>query len=135
MSRPGSRCRHAWMALVACVTTEAYGHGLVVTATFPPGFLWGAATAAHQVEGDNTNSDWWEWENRPRSRVPEPSGRACAHYPRYAHAVALLAGLGLNPYRYSVEWARIEPAEGEFDVDALDHYRRMSDVVRAADVT
>jgi beta-glucosidase len=103
--------------------------------TFPDGFLWGTATAAHQVEGDNTNSDWWDWEHRPDSRVAEPSGRACEHFTRYADDVALLAGAGLNTYRYSVEWARIEPAEGEFDTAALDHYLRMTDVVRAAGVT
>ena len=103
--------------------------------SFPAGFLWGAATAAHQVEGDNTNSDWWEWEHRPGSPVPEPSGRACEHYLRYADDVALLADIGLDTYRYSVEWARIEPSEGEFDTDELDHYRRMTDVVRAAGIT
>jgi beta-glucosidase len=103
--------------------------------TFPQGFLWGAATAAHQVEGDNTNSDWWEWEHREPSRVVEPSGRACEHYTRYADDVRLLADAGLNTYRFSVEWARIEPAEGEFDTAQLDHYLRMTDVVRAAGIT
>ena len=102
---------------------------------FPADFLWGAATAAHQVEGDNTNSDWWEWEHRPGSRIPEPSGRACEHYIRYADDVRLLADIGLNTYRYSVEWARIEPVEGEYDEAQLDHYLRMTDVVRAAGVT
>jgi beta-glucosidase len=102
---------------------------------FPSGFLWGAATAAHQVEGDNTNSDWWEWEHRPDSPCPQPSGRACEHYTRYADDVALLAGMGLNTYRYSVEWARIEPVEGTYDEEQLDHYLRMTDVVRAAGVT
>ena len=103
--------------------------------TFPDGFLWGAATAAHQVEGDNTNSDWWEWEQRGDSPVPEPSGRACEHYTRYADDVRLLADAGLNTYRYSVEWARIEPTEGDFDEAQLDHYVRMTDVVRAAGLT
>jgi beta-glucosidase len=106
-----------------------------VTAAFPSGFLWGAATAAHQVEGDNTNSDWWEWEHRQPSPVPEPSGRACEPYTRYADDVALLTEVGLNTYRFSVEWARIEPAPGEYDAEALDHYVRMVDVVRAAGVT
>jgi beta-glucosidase len=103
--------------------------------TFPDGFLWGAATAAHQVEGDNTNSDWWDWEHRPDTNVPEPSGRACEHYTRYADDIALLADAGLNTYRFSVEWARIEPVEGEYDDEQLDHYLRMTDVVRAAGVT
>jgi len=103
--------------------------------TFPQDFLWGTATAAHQVEGDNTNSDWWQWEHRQPSPVPEPSGRACEHYTRYADDARLLADAGLNTYRYSVEWARIEPVEGEFDEGQLDHYLRMTDVVRAAGLT
>ena len=120
------------MALVLSVTRAEYVH---VTAAFPSGFLWGAATAAHQVEGDNTNSDWWDWEHRPDTAVPEPSGRACEHYSRYPDDVAILADLGLNTYRYSVEWARIEPAEGEFDEAQLTHYREMTETVRAAGLT
>ena len=98
---------------------------------FPPGFLWGAATAAHQVEGGNVNSDWWDWENRPGTLVKEPSGTACEHYTRYPQDIALLASLGLNTYRFSVEWARVEPADGTFDAKELDHYRAMVDCVRA----
>ncbi len=98
---------------------------------FPPGFLWGAATAAHQVEGDNANSDWWDWERRPGTPCREPSGAACDHYRRFADDVALLAALGFNTYRFSVEWARIEPAEGTFDSAQLDHYRRVVEAVSA----
>lgn len=106
-----------------------------MTEAFPAGFLWGAATAAHQVEGDNTNSDWWEWEHRPGTPCPEPSGRACEHYTRYPDDIAILADLGLNTYRFSVEWARIEPADGEFDETQLAHYRSMTEEVRAAGLT
>jgi beta-glucosidase len=102
---------------------------------FPEGFLWGTATAAHQVEGDNSNSDWWEWELRPGSPCKEPSGSAIEHYSRYQRDVALLAQLGINTYRFSVEWARIEPSEGEFDVTQLDHYQRMAEAVRRAKLT
>lgn len=102
---------------------------------FPDGFLWGAATAAHQVEGDNAASDWWDWERRPGTPVREPSGRACDHYARYPQDIALLADLGFNTYRYSIEWARIEPVEGQIDASALDHYRRMTETVRAAGLT
>ncbi len=102
---------------------------------FPSDFLWGAATAAHQVEGDNRTSDWWEWEHRPGSPCPEPSGIACDHYHRYPDDVRLLAGLGLNTYRYSVEWARIERAEGDYDEGELEHYRTMTETVRAAGLT
>jgi beta-glucosidase len=102
---------------------------------FPPSFLWGAATAAHQVEGGNVNSDWWDWENRPGSPCADRSGDACDHYHRYPDDVATLAALGLNTYRYSVEWARIEPEDGSFQEPELDHYRRMTDAVRDAGLT
>lgn len=102
--------------------------------TFPSGFLWGAATAGHQVEGDNRNSDWWAWEQRPGTPVAEPSGAACEHFTRYPQDIALLAEAGLNTYRYSVEWSRVEPAEGSFDPAALDHYRAMTQAVVDAGV-
>ena len=99
---------------------------------FPPSFLWGTATAAHQVEGGNANSDWWDWEQRPDTPCVDRSGVACDHYRRYPEDVATLAGLGLNTYRYSVEWARIEPEDGAIAQNELDRYRRMTDVVREA---
>ncbi len=99
---------------------------------FPPGFLWGTAAAAHQVEGDNRNSDWWAWEQHPSTPLTEPSGSAIDHYHRYAEDVALLAGFGLPVYRFSTEWARIEPTEGVFDTEALAHYRNMAETVRNA---
>ncbi len=82
---------------------------------FPPDFLWGAATSAYQVEGGNVNSDWWDWERKAGTPVREPSGAAVEHYSRYPADLELLASLGLNTYRFSVEWARVEPAEGTFD--------------------
>jgi beta-glucosidase len=92
---------------------------------FPDGFLWGAATAAHQVEGNNVNSDCWLLEHLPGTMFVEPSGDACDHYHRYPQDIAMLAELGLNTYRFSVEWARVEPEEGEFSAAVLDHYRRV----------
>ena len=92
---------------------------------FPEGFLWGAATAAHQVEGNNVNSDLWVLENVKPTLFAERSGDACDHYHRYPEDIKLLAGLGLNTYRFSIEWARIEPEPGSFATAELDHYRRM----------
>jgi beta-glucosidase len=92
---------------------------------FPDHFLWGCATAAHQVEGNNTNSDFWMMENLPHSMFQQRSGDACDHYHLYAQDIALLADLGFNTYRFSVEWARIEPEDGFFSLAELDHYRRM----------
>jgi beta-glucosidase len=94
-------------------------------AVFPAGFVWGTATAAHQVEGSNWNNDWWAWEHRPGTNCVEPSGDACDHYHRYRDDIALLAALGFGSYRFSVEWSRVEPEPGEFSRQALDHYRRM----------
>ena len=97
---------------------------------FPEGFAWGTATAAHQVEGGNVNSDWWAWEHDPDTLCVEPSGDACDHYHRYRDDLALLAGLGFGAYRFSVEWARVEPEEGEFSRAVLDHYGRVLDACR-----
>lgn len=90
---------------------------------FPEGFLWGVATAAHQVEGNNTNSDGWLLEHVPGTIFAEPSGDAVDHYHRYRQDIALIASLGFTSYRFSLEWARIEPEPGEFSVAALNHYR------------
>ena len=88
---------------------------------FPPGFLWGAATSSHQVEGNCTNNDWWAWEEA--GRVPERSGLACDHYHRFREDFDLARELGHNAHRFSLEWSRIEPEEGEWSTVALDHYR------------
>jgi len=98
---------------------------------FPADFLWGTATAAHQVEGNNTNSDFWVMENVPDTVFAEPSGDAIDHYHRYPEDIALLAGLGFNSYRFSVEWARVEPEDGRFSTAALNHYRRMLEACHA----
>jgi beta-glucosidase len=95
------------------------------TRPFPQDFLWGAATAAHQVEGNNVNSESWVVENVKPTIYVEPSGDACDHYHRYAEDIALLASLGFNTYRFSLEWARIEPEPGAYSLAELDHYRRM----------
>src|SRR5262245_54029504 len=102
--------------------------------SFPDGFLWGTATAAHQVEGGNWNNDWWQWEHTPGSAASEPSGDACDHFWRYPDDIALLADLGFGAYRFSLEWSRIEPEEGEWSVSALDHYRRMIACCREHDL-
>jgi beta-glucosidase len=87
-------------------------------------FLWGAATSAHQVEGNNINSDWWQIEQASGGFF-EASGDAVDSYHRYGEEMQLLADAGLNTYRFSVEWARIEPLPGRFSRAELAHYRRM----------
>jgi beta-glucosidase len=106
-----------------------------MTRTFPDGFRWGTATAAHQIEGGNWNNDWWLWEHTPNSGTTEPSGDACDSYHRYAEDHAIVAGLGLDMYRFSVEWSRIEPEDGEISIAALDHYARVCDDLLERGVT
>ena len=102
---------------------------------FPKDFLFGAATAAHQVEGNNTNSDYWTLEQVPGSDFAEPSPDAVDHYHHFAEDIGLLSKAGLNAYRFSIEWARIEPEEGRFDPAAIDHYRQVLAYCRANGVT
>ena len=94
---------------------------------FPEGFLWGTATSAHQVEGNNINSDFWILEHIPDSIISEPSGDACDHFQRYRQDIKLLADLGLKSYRFSLEWARIEPEQGMFSAAMIEHYCDMLD--------
>lgn len=108
---------------------------------FPPHFLWGSATAAHQVEGGNTNN-WSRWETQvkrdgsPCVHDGVPSGKAADHYERYPEDIALMRDvLKLNSYRFSVEWSRIEPSPGEFDEEAIAHYHRVIDALLEAGIS
>lgn len=99
---------------------------------FPDGFLWGTATAAHQVEGGNHANDWWEWEQSPgHIRNGDRSDPACDHYARFERDFDLLQSWHQNAHRLSLEWSRIEPAPGEFAREAIDHYRAVLAALRA----
>ncbi|MGC5171892.1 glycoside hydrolase family 1 protein [Microbacterium sp. DT81.1] len=95
--------------------------------TFPEGFLWGVATAGHQNEGGNVDSDTWFLENVTPTIFQDRSGKATDGWNRWESDLDLVAGMGLNAYRFSVEWARVEPREGEFSQNALTHYEAMID--------
>jgi beta-glucosidase len=98
---------------------------------FPEGFLWGTATAAHQVEGGNHASDWWSWEQVPgHIKNGDKSDPACDHYRRFASDFDLLKSLHQNAHRLSVEWSRIEPTPGEFSSVAIAHYRDVLQALR-----
>src|SRR5256885_795715 len=101
---------------------------------FPDGFLFGASISAYQTEGGNTNTDWWWWEHIESTPCREPSGDACDFYHRYREDIAMLASFGLNSFRFGIEWARIEPAEGEFSRAELAHYRRILDACHESGV-
>jgi beta-glucosidase len=94
---------------------------------FPADFLWGIAGAGHQNEGGNVTSDTWFAEQVTPTVFREPSGAACNGYALWRDDVDLAAGMGLNAYRFSVEWARVEPVPGQFSGDALDHYEAIVD--------
>lgn len=98
---------------------------------FPQGFLWGAATAGHQVEGNNINSDCWALENVKPTVFVERSGDAANSFELWPVDLDLVKNLGLNTYRFSLEWARIEPEEGLFSVAMLDHYKAIIEGCRA----
>lgn len=99
---------------------------------FPEDFYWGAATAAYQVEGGIENTDWAK--AAVDGRVPV-CGRACDHYHRYEEDFDLARELGHTAHRFSVEWARIEPASGQFDRGAIRHYRAVLEALRARNIT
>ncbi len=95
---------------------------------FPKDFFWGAATSAYQVEGNNVNSDWWEWENK--TGLGNKSGDACRHYQLYNEDFDLARKLNHNCHRLSLEWARIEPDKGSFSEEEIKHYSGVLDSLR-----
>jgi beta-glucosidase len=107
----------------------------LIVARFPDGFLWGAATAGHQVEGNNVDSDLWLLENTTPTVFAERSGDAIGSFERWPTDLDLVRGLGLDTYRFSLEWARIEPEPGAFSTAMLDHYRAMIEGCRARGLT
>ena len=102
---------------------------------FPDNFMIGAATAAHQVEGNNINSDFWAMEHVPNSMYKEPSLDAVDHYHRYKEDIQLLLNSGCNTYRFSIEWARIEPIKGNFEKKEIEHYREVLEFCHQNNVT
>ena len=96
---------------------------------FDPGFLWGTATAAHQVEGGNVLNDWYEWEQL--GMTLEPSGAACEEYTRYDQDFALAQSLSHDVHRFSIEWSRIEPQRDVWDMSEVAHYHQVLDALIA----
>ena len=93
---------------------------------FPTGFLWGTASSSHQTEGNNTNNQWWDFEQQPNAiRFGARSGLACDWWRNAEPDFDHMQRLGLNTHRLSIEWSRVEPRPGEIDHAALDRYREM----------
>jgi beta-glucosidase len=96
------------------------------TMYFPPDFLWGTATSSHQVEGNNTNNDWWRWEEGEGHILDgSKSGRACDWWENAEADFDRAEEMGANAHRLSIEWSRVEPEPGLFDQEALDRYKEM----------
>ncbi len=89
------------------------------------GFLWGAATSSHQIEGHNRHNDWWAWEEKGNIEGGARSGPATDHFNRFREDIRLAADLGLNSYRFSVEWSRLQPEENRWDPAGLEWYREL----------
>ena len=123
--------RRNFLALSAAATaTASFGCASGANAAarqFPDGFLWGASTSGHQIEGNSTNSDLWFLEHQDPTSFKEPSGDAVNFLQLWPTDLDLVAEMGLNSFRFSVEWARIEPEPGFFSVAMLDHYSRIVD--------
>lgn len=120
--------------MLAGLGALALSSSQVVAATprkMPKGFLWGAAISAHQSEGNDVNSDSWLLENLPETVYKEPSADACDSYHRYEQDFAIAQAIGLNCYRFGIEWARIEPEPNQFSQAALDHYAKVLASCRA----
>ncbi len=97
------------------------------TFNFPRGFLWGTATSSHQVEGNNTNNNWWAWEQEPGRIIQgDKSGLACDWWSgRWRDDIDRAAESGQNAHRFSIEWSRVQPTPDRWDEDSIDHYRQM----------
>ena len=108
---------------------------------FPSSFAWGTATAAHQVEGNNTNNNWYQWEhsvdknNISRIHNNDKSGIAADHWNRYPEDIKLMKELGVNHYRFSIEWSKIEPDNDVFNQNALSHYRELCKALIKENIT
>ncbi len=126
-------------AVFRCITAAVIVNGYIASMidfrriqadlVFPADFVWGAATSAHQVEGDNTHSDWWHFEQHP-GKVTDKSGRACDHYHRFREDFDLAQSLHHNAHRLSIEWARIEPREGDWQESEWAHYEDVLTALR-----
>ncbi|MBI2597117.1 glycoside hydrolase family 1 protein [Candidatus Daviesbacteria bacterium] len=96
------------------------------TLKFPPDFLWGAATSAYQVEGNNLNADWEDFKS---------AGKACDEYHLYEKDFCLAKQLNHNAHRLSIEWSRIEPEQGKFDPEEIEHYVKMLKYLKSLKMT
>ncbi len=94
---------------------------------FPEDFLFGTATAAHQIEGENRWNDWWYYEQI--GKLPYKSGKTCNHWEMYREDIELMKKLGYNAYRFSIEWSRVFPKENVICEKSLQKYQNIIDLL------
>ena len=126
-------------AALAAATATAGAAAMPISAAqplrrFPRGFRWGASTASYQIEGNCTNADLWLLEHVKPQTFKDFSGDADDSYHRWHEDIALMKAIGLNAYRFSIEWSRVEPERGQFSQAQFDYYRRFVAALRAADI-
>lgn len=132
--------RRKAMAATAAMVAGAAGIGasaaLAAPASrrFPKGFRWGASTAGYQIEGNSVNADLWLMEHVKPQTFAEFSGDADDSYHRWREDIAVMKAIGLNSYRFSIEWSRIEPTRGQFSQAEIDYYRRFAEALREAGI-
>lgn len=93
------------------------------TLYYPKNFFWGTSTSSHQVEGNNIFNDWWQWEMQSKKR--HHSGRACDQRKHFEKDFEIAKKLHQNAHRFSIEWSRIEPKEGCWDMEAVQYYKNI----------
>jgi len=119
----------------AAMAAPAFAARKSADPAFPKGFLWGVATAPHQIEGNNVASDLWFLENQQPTVFAQPSGDACNSFALWESDLDLVKAMGLTCYRFGIEWARIEPEKGLFSQAMLDHYKAIVAGCRARGLT
>lgn len=97
---------------------------------FPEGFLWGTATAGHQIEGHNDKSDWWKFEQEGKVLDGTKTEKNVDYWNRYEEDHDLMVKLGCQAFRLGIEWAKVEPEDGKFDKKAIRHYRKILQSLR-----
>jgi beta-glucosidase len=124
------------VALLICGATGISASWATEWVGFPKNFQWCVSTSAHQIEGNNENSDWWAWEQMDgHVRSGDHSGLACDHWGRVSEDVRLLSELRMKSYRLSIEWAKIEPSQGKYDNEVIEHYASEMRELRSVGIT
>lgn len=118
-----------WIGLQNASGDALESRDLQTGGPFPKGFMWGVATAGYQCEGGNPDNNWKAWEQN--GKLDQPRKNAVDFWNRYAEDMDLSKGMGLNAFRFSLEWSRIEPRPGQYDQAAIDHYRKMIDAAHS----